>query len=119
MGMNKMDRSKKKMRTRKKIRGTAERPRLAVFRSTKHIYAQVIDDDGRRTLVSASSLVKDLGAKEEEGGKVEVASRVGKLLAERCKSMGIEKVVFDRGGFVYHGRVAKLAEGARKGGLDF
>jgi large subunit ribosomal protein L18 len=102
-------------RLRKRLEGTAERPRLAVFRSLKHIYAQVIDDATGMTLASASSQEKELNAK----GNREGAKAVGAALAERAKSKGIDKVVFDRGGFRYHGRVASLAEGARESGLEF
>ena len=102
-------------RVRKKVDGTAERPRLAVFRSLKHISAQVIDDRTGTTLVAASSLEKDL----KVGGNAEGAKKVGEALAKRCKEAGVTKVVFDRGGFRYHGRVANLAEGAREGGLEF
>jgi large subunit ribosomal protein L18 len=103
-------------RVRKKVRGTAERPRLAVFRSNKHISAQVIDDRSGRTLASASSVEADLRA---SGGNVATAEQVGERLAERARSAGVETVVFDRGGFMYHGRVAAVAEAARKGGLEF
>ena len=101
---------------RAKVFGTAERPRLNVFRSEKNIYAQVIDDVAGNTLVSASSLDKAI---EGNGGNKTAARAVGKLVAERCKAKGIDTVVFDRGGYVYHGRVAELAEGAREGGLEF
>ena len=97
-----------------KISGTAARPRLDVFRSAKHIYAQVIDDEKGVTLVSASTLDKDF---EGFGGNVEAATQIGKKIAERALAKGITEVVFDRGGFVYHGRVKALAEGAREGGL--
>ena len=103
-------------RLRRDLSGTAERPRLAVFRSLKHIYAQVIDDVAGNTLVSASSLDKEI---EGNGGNKTAARAVGKLVAERCKAKGIDTVVFDRGGYLYHGRVAELAEGAREGGLEF
>lgn len=102
-------------RLRKKMEGTPERPRLAVFRSLKHIYAQIIDDTTGNTLVAASSQEKDLGAK----GNAEGAKQVGAKLAERAKEKGITTVVFDRGGFRYHGRVANLADGARDAGLEF
>lgn len=102
-------------RLRKHLGGTAERPRLAVFRSLKHISAQIIDDSTGTTLVSASSLEKGLKA----DGNAEGAKSVGKELAKRAKEKGIAKVVFDRGGFQYHGRVASLADGAREGGLEF
>ncbi|MBZ5727007.1 MAG: 50S ribosomal protein L18 [Acidobacteriia bacterium] len=103
-------------RIRRKLRGTPERPRLAVFRSVAHIYAQVIDDTGGRTLASASSV--DKGAKTK-GGNVAAAKAIGKLVAERAKEKGIKSVVFDRGGYQYHGRVKALADAARQGGLEF
>ena len=103
-------------RVRGKISGTAARPRLCVTRSNSNIYAQVIDDVAGVTLVSASSLDK---AVEGYGGNVAAAAAVGKLIAERAKAKGIENVVFDRGGYLYHGRVQELAEGAREGGLKF
>ena len=103
-------------RIRRKLRGTRERPRLAVFRSVAHIYAQVIDDAEGTTLVSASSV--DKGAKTN-GGNVAAAKAIGKLVAERAKEKGIKKVVFDRGGYLYHGRVKALADAARAAGLEF
>jgi len=103
-------------RIRRKLRGTAERPRLAVFRSVAHIYAQVIDDAEGKTLVSASSV--DKGAKTN-GGNLAAAKTIGKLVAERAKEKGIKKVVFDRGGYLYHGRVKALADAARAAGLEF
>ena len=106
-------------RIRKKIRGTPERPRLAVFRSQSHIYAQVVDDDAGRTLVAASSLDKDLRAKSRRGGTVAAAKEVGSLIASRAKEKGIAAVVFDRGGFQYHGRIKALADAAREAGLRF
>ena len=102
-------------RLRKRIEGTATRPRLAVFRSLQHIYAQIIDDSTGTTIASASSQEKDLKA----AGNVEGAKKVGEALAKRAKDKGINSVVFDRGGFRFHGRVASLAEGAREGGLEF
>ena len=102
-------------RLRKKLVGTPERPRLAVFRSAKHIYAQIVDDTKGHTLVAASSVEKELTA----GGNKEGAKTVGTKLAERAKEKGINSVVFDRGGFRYHGRIAALADGAREGGLEF
>ena len=104
------------VRIRRKLRGTAERPRLAVFRSVAHIYAQVIDDAQGQTLVSASSV--DKGAKTK-GGNVAAAKLIGKLVAERAKEKGIKNVVFDRGGYQYHGRVKALADAAREAGLEF
>ena len=103
------------LRIRKKVLGTEKRPRLAVFRSARHIYAQAIDDATGRTLVSASSREKDT----PPGGNVSGAAEVGKRIAERCREKGIETVVFDRGGFKYHGRVKALAESAREAGLKF
>lgn len=109
-------RLKRHVRVRGKISGTAERPRLNVFRSNANIYAQIIDDVNGVTLVSASTLEKDF---EGAAGNCEAAKKVGQLVAERAKAKGIEEVVFDRGGYVYHGRVAALAEGARESGLKF
>ena len=103
-------------RVRAKVSGTAERPRLDVFRSNSHIYAQIIDDSKGITLVSAASNEKDFG---DNGGNCEGARKVGKLIAERAKKKKISEVVFDRGGYIYHGRVKELAEGAREGGLKF
>ena len=103
-------------RVRKNISGTAERPRLNVYRSLNHIYAQIIDDTKGTTLVAASSMDKDF---EGYGGNVEAATKVGKKIAEKALAAGIKQVVFDRGGYVYHGRVAALADGAREGGLEF
>jgi large subunit ribosomal protein L18 len=110
----KKQRLKRHKRVRSKISGTPERPRLNVFRSETNIYAQIIDDVNGVTLVSASSLEKDFAC---EGNKTDAARQVGKNVAERALAKGIEAVVFDRGGFVYHGRVQALAEGAREGGL--
>ena len=109
-------RLKRHKRVRAKISGTPEMPRLNVFRSEAHIYAQVIDDVNGVTLASASSLDKAI---EGYGGNIAAATAVGKLVAERAKAKGIETVVFDRGGYLYHGRVKALAEGAREGGLKF
>ena len=104
-------------RVRKKVSGTAEAPRLCVFRSLKNIYAQIIDDTAGKTLVSASSIDAEL--KANYGGNKEAARAVGKLVAEKAIAAGIKDVVFDRGGYIYHGRVMELAEGAREGGLNF
>ena len=112
----KAQRLKRHKRVRAKISGTPERPCLNVFRSETNIYAQVIDDVAGVTLVSASSLEKGF---ERQGTKTDAARQVGRLVAERAKAKGIETVVFDRGGYVYHGRVQALAEGAREGGLQF
>ena len=109
-------RLKRHKRVRAKISGTAACPRLDVFRSSKNIYAQIIDDEQGVTLAAASSVEKDFG--ETKGNKDE-ARKVGALIAERAKAKGIETVVFDRGGYIYHGRVKELAEGAREGGLKF
>ncbi|PID77607.1 MAG: 50S ribosomal protein L18 [Deltaproteobacteria bacterium] len=111
-------RVKRMSRIRKKIKGTAERPRLRVFKSSKHIYAQVIDDTAGRTVAAASSFDKGFEPADEQG-KVGVARQIGLIVAERAKSAGVEKVVFDRGGYIYHGRVKSLSEGAREGGLIF
>lgn len=109
-------RLKRHKRVRAKISGTAQCPRLNVFRSLKHVYAQLIDDTQGITLVSASTVEKDF---DQYGGNKDAARAVGKLLAERAVAKGISGVVFDRGGYVYHGRVQELAEGAREGGLKF
>jgi large subunit ribosomal protein L18 len=105
-------------RIRKKLQGTTERPRLSVFRSTAHIYAQVIDDAKGVTIVAASSTEKADG-KKSTGGNVAAAKEIGKRVAERAKENGITKVVFDRGGYIYHGRVKALADAAREAGLEF
>jgi large subunit ribosomal protein L18 len=104
-------------RIRQKLHGTAERPRLAVFRSIKHIYAQVIDDRQGRTVAAASSLEK--GSQAASGGNLAGAKEVGKLVAERAREKGVKQVVFDRGGYLYHGRVKALADAAREAGLEF
>jgi large subunit ribosomal protein L18 len=104
-------------RVRKKLRGTAERPRLAVFRSNRHISAQVIDDLSGRTLAAASTVDADL--RSGATGNKDAAAQVGRLVAERAKSAGVEQVVFDRGGFLYHGRIAAVADAAREAGLEF
>ena len=106
-------------RIRRKIRGTTERPRLAVFRSQCHIYVQLVDDDAGKTLCAASSLDKTVRAKSRRGSSVAVAKEVGGLIADRAREKGVEGVVFDRGGFQYHGRIKALAEAAREGGLKF
>ena len=103
-------------RIRKKVRGTAERPRLAVYRSLNHIYAQVIDDDNGKTLATASTTEKALAG--STGGNVDAAKRVGVAVAERAKAAGVENVVFDRGGYVYHGRVKALLDATREAGLN-
>ena len=110
-------RKRRHHRVRKKVFGTDERPRLAVFRSARHISAQVIDDRTGRTLAAASTVEADL--RTSGGGNRTAATNVGRLVAERAKAAGVEKVVFDRGGFGYHGRVAALADAAREAGLEF
>lgn len=112
-------RARKHLRVRKKISGTANRPRLNVFRSLNNIYAQVIDDKAGNTLVCASSLDSSLKGKFKNGGNKEAAKLVGELVAKRAVDAGINEVVFDRGGYNYHGRVKELAEGARQEGLNF
>ena len=119
MALTKLERrSRIKMRIRKKISGTLDAPRVAVFRSNKQIYAQVINDLKGETILSASSKEKEIAA-QTGIKKIEQAKLVGKLLASKCKEKGIEKVVFDRGGYKYHGRVKSLADAAREGGLNF
>ena len=110
-------RARRHLRVRKRLTGTAARPRLVVFRSLKHIYAQLVDDDQGKTLVATSDRTKDLV--REKPGKVGLAHAVGKLLAERGKTLGITRIVFDRAGYLYHGRVRAVAEGARAAGLEF
>ncbi len=110
---------KRKKRVRKKIFGTGERPRLVVFRSLNHVYAQVIDDEKGATLVSASSLLPEIKGASVEDGKKGIAKKVGELVAERAIAQGISQIAFDRGGYQYHGRVRSLAEGARGKGLNF
>jgi large subunit ribosomal protein L18 len=110
-------RKKRHLRIRKRIFGTATRPRLNVFRSSKHIYAQLIDDANGHTLAAASSLDKELGLKN--GANVEAAAAVGKLIAKRAQEKGLTEVIFDRGGYLYHGRIKALAEAAREAGLQF
>jgi large subunit ribosomal protein L18 len=121
MGVNTKNdqRVKRKTRIRKRVKGSSERPRLSVFRSARHIYAQIIDDTCGRTLASACSREKAAAAVQAGMKKVDRAVSVGKLVAERAKAKGIEKVVFDRNGFLYHGRVKAVSEGAREGGLQF
>lgn len=111
-------RAKRVRRIRKKITGTAGRPRLCVFKSSKHIYAQIVDDSAGKTLVSMSTMEKGFDAKDAKG-KVGIAREVGIGIAARAKEAGISKVIFDRGGYVYHGRIKSLSEGAREGGLEF
>jgi large subunit ribosomal protein L18 len=116
---NKIDpRLKRKERIRRKLSGTAERPRLTVYKSLKHIYAQVVDDTSGRTLAFASSLSKELKG-QTDGDKKAEAKRVGALIAQKCKAANLASVVFDRNGFPYHGRIAAVADAAREGGLKF
>src|SRR5262245_2262492 len=110
-------RRRRHLRVRKKVAGTAERPRLVVFRSSKHIYAQVVDDAKGVTIVGGSDRTE--GVKPEGNGKVAKSFALGRHIAEQAKSKGISKVVFDRGGYQYHGRIKAVADGARKGGLEF
>ncbi len=112
-------RLKRHRRVRAKVHGTALRPRLNVFRSAKHIYAQLIDDERGVTLAAASTVEKPLREEKVDGGNIEGAKRVGALIAERAKAHGLTAVVFDRGGWKYHGRVKALADAAREGGLEF
>jgi len=112
-------RKRRHLRVRKNIIGTAERPRLNVFRSLSNIYAQLINDEAGVTLVAASSVDKELASQLSYGGNKEAAAVIGKAIAERAIAKGIKRVVFDRGGYVYHGRVAALAEAAREAGLEF
>jgi large subunit ribosomal protein L18 len=114
-----LQRKRRRVKIRKTISGTLERPRLNVFRSARHIYVQVVDDTRGHTLVSASTLDDDVREQIEGLTKVEQARVVGKVLASRAQEQGVTAVVFDRGGYKYHGRVKALAEGAREGGLDF
>ena len=112
-------RKRRKKRVSTKVRGTPERPRLCVFKSSRHIYAQIIDDSRGNTLVAASSLNLALGAGARVQGKLDAAKRVGTLIAEKALAKKVQRVVFDRNGFLYHGRVKALAEAARDKGLDF
>ena len=112
-------RLKRKKRIRKKISGTDERPRLCVFRSSRHIYAQLIDDLSGNTVAAASSLEESVKQQSEPGGKVSLAVQVGKVIAERAAGKGVKRVVFDRNGFLYHGRVKAVSDGAREAGLEF
>jgi large subunit ribosomal protein L18 len=106
-------------RIRKRLRGTSEKPRLAIFRSLKHIYAQIIDDESGKTLVASSSMEKSFREIKEKGPMKEVAKKIGTMLAEKAIQKGIKQIIFDRAGYKYHGRVAALAESAREAGLEF
>ncbi len=112
-------RQRRHLRIRRVVQGTSARPRLSVYRSFAHIYAQVIDDRAGRTLAAASTRDPEIRAKADAAKKAEAAKLVGQLIARRAKERGISRVVFDRGGYLYHGRVRTLAEGAREGGLEF
>ncbi len=112
-------REKKHMKIRNRFKGTAERPRLAVYRSNMHMYAQVIDDNAHKTIVSASTVQKDVRSQIEKTNDVAAAAYLGKVIAERAKEQGITEVVFDRGGYIYHGKVKALADAAREAGLEF
>jgi len=121
MKLNSRDQMRRRIRhrVRAKVSGTARRPRLAVYRSLKHIYAQVIDDESGKTIAHASSQDKEIKGQAQRASGTELAKRVGELIAERVKQAGVESVVFDRGGFLYHGRIKALAEAGRNGGLKF
>ena len=119
MAMQIQGRDRRKLRIRRKISGTPERPRLTVFRSLNHIYAQVIDDVAGSTLAHCSTLAKDVKPQADETNKSGAAKLVGKTIAAQLKAKGISKIVFDRNGYLYHGRIKALAEGAREGGLEF
>ena len=116
-----IQRAKRHRRIRKKLQGTAERPRLVVFRSLRNLEGQIVDDDASRTIIGLSTLAEELKnfKGKSRNPRVEAAFEAGRLLAEKAKAAGVEKVIFDRGGYKYHGRVKAFAEGARKGGLDF
>lgn len=111
-------RLKRQARIRKKIKGTSQRPRLSVFRSARHVYAQIVDDTAGTTLVTASTVEKTFKEQPEPENKKSAATQIGKLIAQRALDKGIKKVVFDRNGFLYHGRVKALSDGAREGGLE-
>lgn len=119
MADKKDSRVKRHIRIRKKISGTSSRPRLAVYRSNRYIYAQIINDENGTTIVSASSLEKDLREKFLGKVNIEVSKTIGKLIAERALAKGVKSVVFDRGGYIYHGKIKALADSARESGLDF
>ena len=119
MATNAANRARRKRRIRKKVNGTTERPRLSVFRTARHIYAQVIDDTAGKTLAATSTLAKDVRDQLTEIDKTGAAKIVGTAIAKACQDKGIEKVVFDRNGFIYHGRIRALAEAAREAGLSF
>jgi len=119
MGLQIQGRERRKLRTRRKISGTPERPRMTVFRSLKHIYAQVVDDVAGTTLAHASTLAKDVKPQADDASKSDAAKMVGKAIAAQLKAKGVKAVVFDRNGYMYHGRIKALAEAAREAGLEF
>ena len=119
MAMQIQGRDRRKLRIRKKISGTPERPRMTVFRSLKHIYAQVIDDVAGKTLAHASTMAKDVKPQADDATKSDAAKLVGKAIAAQLKAKGVTKIVFDRNGYLYHGRIKALAEAAREAGLEF
>jgi large subunit ribosomal protein L18 len=119
MAMRIVGRERRKLRIRRKINGTAEQPRLTVFRSAKHIYAQVVDDIAGSTIAHASTLSRDVRGAIEEANKTDAAKKVGVAIAKQLLAKGIERIVFDRNGYLYHGRVAALADAAREAGLKF
>ena len=119
MAMRLVGRERRKLRIRKRISGTSTQPRMSVFRTAKHIYAQVIDDSTGRTLAHASTLSKDLASSLDDGTKTDAAKKVGALIARICLARNIDRVVFDRNGYLYHGRVSALADAAREAGLKF
>ncbi|NBD28285.1 50S ribosomal protein L18 [Paenibacillus glycinis] len=112
-------RHKRHLRVRKRINGTTQRPRLSVFRSSKHIYAQLIDDVQGVTVVSASTVDKEVAEQISNGGNIEAARKIGEVIAARAKAKGVDQIVFDRGGYLYHGRIQALADAAREAGLEF
>ena len=119
MAMRVVGRERRKLRIRRKIGGTSERPRLSVFRSARHIYAQVVDDVAGKTLAHASTLSRDVRGQVTEASKLDAAKKVGQAIATLLLARGIDKVVFDRSGYLYHGRIRALADGAREAGLKF
>lgn len=119
MAMRIVGRERRKLRIRRKISGTPERPRMSVFRSAKHIYAQVVDDTAGETLAHASTLSRDVRGDLSESNKLDAAKKVGKTIARLLLAKGIDKVVFDRSGYLYHGRIRALADAAREGGIKF
>jgi large subunit ribosomal protein L18 len=119
MGSALQGRERRKLRVRRKVSGTPERPRMSVFRSLKHMYAQVVDDVSGTTLAHASTLSKDVKPQADDMKKTDAATKVGEAIAAQLKAKGIKKVVFDRNGYLFHGRIKALAEGARKAGLEF